>query len=304
MTGAAAGTVCLLPGGYVDGEGVVHREAEIAPLTGREEELLAALAGGSPAALATEVIARCVRAIGGVRPLTPEVAGRLLVGDRQFLLLRLREATFGERVDGRLACPWPDCGARVDIDFSTADVPVKRCAGVSATYRVELTEEAAVTDAAGAQHRAVTFRLPDGRDQEALAPLLAENPAAALTRLLERCVVGTEEPWDDPAELVARLPARARLEVERAMEERAPAVELEMELLCPECGRAFTAPFDLQDFFFGELRTGRDLLYRQVHYLAYHYHWSEREILELPREKRMAYIGVLADEIEALNDAV
>lgn len=293
------GAVCLLPGGYVDERGTVHRQAELAPLSGREEELLATLAGAPAAELASEVLARCVRAIGTVRPVTPEVARALLVGDRQFLLLRLREATFGERVEGTLSCPWPNCGARVDLDFSTADVPVKRCDTVWATYRVELPP-----GAAGEEGESVTFRLPNGGDQEALAPLLARNPAAALTALLERCIVDDGSGQEDAAERVARLSPRARMEVERAMEAHAPAVELEMELGCPECGRGFTAPFELQDFFFGELRTSRDLLYRQVHYLAYHYHWSEREILELPREKRLGYIEVLAEEIEALNHAV
>jgi hypothetical protein len=46
------------------------------------------------------------------------------------------------------------------------------------------------------------------------------------------------------------------------------------------------------------------MLYRQVHYLAYHYHWSEHEILEMPRDKRLAYIEILADEIERLNNAL
>lgn len=292
--------VCLLPGGYLDEAGAVHRQAELSPLSGREEELLATLGGAPAAVLVTEVLSRCVRAIGGVRPVTPEVARRLLAGDRQFLLLRLREATFGQRVEGTLSCPWPGCAARVDLDFSTADVPVKRCEAIAPVYRVELSPAAAE----GEEGRTVAFRLPDGGDQEALAPLLERNPAAALAGLLERCVVDDGTGCRDAAERVARLSPLARAEVERAMEAHAPAVELEMELTCPECGRGFTAPFDLQDFFFGELRTSRDLLYRQVHYLAWHYHWSEREILELPREKRLAYIEVLAQEIEALNHAV
>ena len=87
------------------------------------------------------------------------------------------------------------------------------------------------------------------------------------------------------------------------MERLAPKVELNMEATCPECGRAFVAPFDVQRFFFGELRTDSDLLYREVHYLAYHYHWSEREIMEMTRDKRRKYIEVLADEIERLNNA-
>ena len=60
-------------------------------------------------------------------------------------------------------------------------------------------------------------------------------------------------------------------------------------------------PFDPQEFFFGELRTSRDLLDREVHYLAYHYHWSEQEIMAMPRDKRRRYIVVLADELEKLT---
>jgi hypothetical protein len=298
MTTAESGTVCVLPGGYLDGGGVLHREAELARLTGREEEMLAGLAEPDAPVLVTRILARCVRRIGTVEPVTEEVARRLLIGDRQYLLLKLREVTFGARVEGTLSCPWPRCGARVDIDFTTGDVPVKRCDAVEAAFRLELSPEAAFEDAAGVRRRTVVFRLPTGEDQEVLAPVLARNPAEALGGLLERCLVDGAA-----ADLAERLPPRARLELERAMEAHAPALDLEMALTCPECGRGFTAPFDLQDFFFGELRTSRDLLYRQVHYLAYHYHWSEREIMEMPRDKRLAYIEVLAEEIEALNHA-
>jgi hypothetical protein len=47
-----------------------------------------------------------------------------------------------------------------------------------------------------------------------------------------------------------------------------------------------------------------DMLYREIHYLAYHYHWSEREIMDMTRDKRRKYIEVLADEIERLNNAL
>ena len=60
----------------------------------------------------------------------------------------------------------------------------------------------------------------------------------------------------------------------------------------------------MEGFVLGELHTSLDLLYREVHYLAYHYHWSEREIMEMPRAKRRRYIEVLADEIERLSDAI
>lgn len=295
--------VCVLPGGLVDETGRVHREAELRPLTGRDEELLATVGeGASPAALVTEVLSRAVARIGDVRPVTEEVARRLLVADRHYLLLKLREATFGDRVEGTLTCPWKGCGARVDIDFSLADVPITRRDEIAATYRLRLSPAAAVEEQDGRRCRWIGFRLPNGGDQEVVAPHLAGGGARALTLLLERCVTEAETAGE-LADFVARLSPRARQEIEREMEARAPAVGLEMDVECRDCGRPFTAPFQLQDFFFGELRTSRDLLYRQVHYLAYHYHWSEAEILEMPRDKRRGYIEILADEIEALNHA-
>ncbi|MGD9100098.1 MAG: hypothetical protein PVF45_06425 [Anaerolineae bacterium] len=294
---------CLLPGGYVDGAGTVHQRAELIPLSGREEEFLAGNHRRESASLVTTVLSRCVRRIGGISPLTEDVVRALLVADRQYLLLKLRGATFGEQVQATMFCPWPDCGNKIDIDFSTGDIPVKASEDKGPIYRVELSPEAAFTDAQGQVHQEVTFRLPNGGDQEAISSLVHENEARALTMLLGRCVQSIGPLGEPRAELVHRLSPLARLEIERRMEALAPQVELTMEGDCPECEREFGVNFDLQEFFFGELRTSLDLLYRQVHYLAYHYHWSEREILDMPREKRHKYIEVLAEEIERLNDA-
>jgi hypothetical protein len=188
------------------------------------------------------------------------VARNLLVADRQYLLLKLREVTFGDRVQATIFCPWPDCGKKVDIDFSVKDIPITESEHKGPVYTMELSPEAAFIDDQGEKYRQVIFRLPNGGDQETI--------------------------------------------FEKQMEAVAPKVESTMGALCPECGREFVLPFDLQEFFFDELKISRDLLYREVHYLAYHYHWSEGEIMEMSREKRRRYIEVLADEIERLNSAV
>lgn len=295
------GQCVTLPGGFIDRAGGIHREVELTPLTGREEELLATSWRPETASLVTTVLSRCVGRIGTIRPVTKDLARELLIADRQFLLLKLREATFGDSVRSSIPCPWPDCGERVSVHFSTGDVPVKESQDKGPSYTMSLSLEAAPADAAGEPVRDISFRLPNGGDQEAISPLLAENEAQALSLLLGRCVqrIGTQ-PHPDAA-AIDRLSPRARMEIERQMEQVAPAVELVMEARCPECGRSFAAPFDLHHFFFGELRISRDLLYREVHYLAYHYHWSEHEILTMPRDKRRMYIDVLADEIEQIN---
>jgi hypothetical protein len=283
-----------LPGGYWDPNGQLHRAFELAALNGRDEEHLAA-AGAPPATLVTELLSRRVRRIGDISPVPPEVARQLLVADRNYLLLRLRQATFGDRVRANLFCPWPDCGEHVSVDFSIADLPVEQAAHRAPLHTMTLCarDDGPPTD--------VTFRLPNGADQEEVSALLASNEAAALTVLLSRCItrIGPHESPDEPR--IAALPATARADIERRMEELAPKVGQAMDITCAECGRGFTAPFDIQRFFFGDLRTDDDLLYREVHYLAYHYHWGEDEIMQLTRDKRQKYIEVLADAIEGLN---
>jgi hypothetical protein len=188
------------------------------------------------------------------------------------------------------------------VDFRISDIDVPRYEGI-ALHEMSLSEEAMDGCSPTPGSPLVEFRLPRGRDQEEIAPLVEANEAAALRRLLELCVTKLGGRSNPPAELIHGLSARARREIERRMEELSPGLELIMDVQCPECERPFQAPFDVHDFFFGELRTSRELLYREVHYLAYHYHWGEQEIMEMPREKRRKYIEVLADEVERINSA-
>lgn len=295
---------CLLPGGYVDSAGVVHRHVALRPLCGQEEELLAGNHQLESASLVTMVLGRCLRHLGPIEPVPVEIIRHLLVADRQYLLLKLHQATFGDHVYATVFCPWPDCGHKMDMDFSIGDVPVKESEMKGPTHSMQLSSAAAFVDEDGQAYQDIAFRLPTGEDQEILSPLLAQNEAQTLTLLLERCLRQLG-PWPNPRrEAIGRLSPLARMEIERQMEAVAPQLELAMTGNCLGCGREFTVPFDLQSFFFGELRSSRDLLYREVHYLAYHYHWSEREIMEMTRQKRRNYIEVLAEEIERLNDAI
>jgi hypothetical protein len=288
-----------LPGGYWDREGTLHRRFELAALTGREEELLAQVPDRPAAALVTEVLARVLRSLGSISPVPAQVVRQLLVGDRQFLLLRLRQATFGDRVHAGLVCPWAGCGKRVSVEFSLADVPVFEPGDKGPVYSMTLSE-AAVQD--GGAGPAVSFRLPTGVDQEEISGWLARNQAKALTLLLARCITDIGGCVLSGEELVKGLSPLARAEIEERMQQLAPGIDQVMEAGCAECGRTFLVPFDVQRFFFGELRVDSELLYREVHYLAYHYHWGEQEIMAMPRGKRRTYLEVLADEIERLND--
>jgi hypothetical protein len=292
------GSSGMLPGGHWDAAGTLHREFELLPLTGRDEELLAQIHRRDTASLVTALLAHAVRRVGDLAPVTEDIARQLLVADRQYLLLKLRQLNFGDIVRANLFCPWPDCGRRASIQFKLDDVPVVEPEERAPLHTMMLSPQATGDSMDKCE---ITFRLPNGADQEELSPLLAQNEAQALSGLLCRTIhrIGSA-PMN--SECVAELSSLARAEIEAEMARLAPKIEMSLDTSCPECGRGFAVPFDLQRLIFGELRADNDLLYRQVHYLAFHYHWSEREIMTMPRDKRLRYVELLADEIDRLNN--
>ena len=286
-----------LPHGYIGADGIVHAEVELRALAGHEEEFLARDSGRGSAAAVTEVLRRCLTRLGTLDMIDASTVRGMLVGDRQYLMLKLREATFGDLVRGSVPCPWPDCGHRIAITFSTRDVPVVAAAEQGPVHTLVLSEHAGDGSVAD---RTVRFRLPTGAAQEDLSLRVAEGEGTALTALLHACVLGIGS--REVGDVVAALTPLARQEIEDRMAAIAPRLDLMMTATCVECGRAFEAPFDLQGFFFGEVKLTPDALRREVHYLAYHYHWSERDILDMDRGRRRGYIEILSDEIERLNE--
>ena len=143
----------------------------------------------------------------------------------------------------------------------------------------------------------VTFRLPNGADQEEVSPWAAAEQRGGGLTLLQRCIkriagaAGTDE--DGVAALSAARAPRSS-SAWRSSRHRWTGRGGQLRRVRP----LVLAPFDIQRFFFGELRTDDDLLYHEVHYLAYHYHWSETRDHAMTRDKRHNYIEVLADAIE------
>jgi len=149
----------------------------------------------------------------------------------------------------------------------------------------------------------IEFRLPTGADQESLAELACQNNPRAVNLLLARCVrrVGSVTEVDEA--VIERLPAPVRDEIENRMQAMAPRMTIDLEGVCPECRSSYAIPFDGTSFFVAEMRGDPRRLLRDVHLLAWHYHWSESEILLLPTTKRLNYIRYLEKQIEAQDHA-
>jgi len=267
--------VCILPGGLALDDGRCLSRAELRPLTGREEEWLAWHAAAPSAFVVTKLLCACLARLEDVKP-DPELVRQLLVGDRDFLILQLRQMTLGEGFAAVLPCP--ACSARMDVDFLARDVPVERRPQRAAVYTWH-------PEGRAERELPVRFRLPNGADQEAVAEMpLAE----AVKALLARCLI------DDGGAPLANGEHTALI---AEMDRLAPQLELDLDLTCPECGHSFVTPFDTTTFFFSEMRLQTHHLLREVHHLAFYYHWSEAEILGLRRDQRRAYLALLNEAL-------
>lgn len=280
MAGAVAIT---LPGGYwVDGE--CYREAGLRPVDVNDADFLVDEGDRLlPAQRITAVLARCLQRLGPPGPVAAEDVRRLGVGDREALLLHLRRLTLGDRLQGVVDCPTPECGESMDIDLRVSDLLLPSYAEPRRLHETEITEN-------GTRYR-LRFRLPTGADQEEAAILARRSgPLPAAESLLRHCVL---QMTDGQGDMVEELPPAVAEQLPRTMSELDPQAELILDLSCPACGHDFLAPFDTATYLFEELIAWSKRLFWEVHLLALYYHWSEAEILSMSERKRHRYLRLL-----------
>lgn len=257
-----------LPGGLIE-QGQRLRDAAFRPVSGALELALAEGADAAPDTprAVTTVLSLALAELGGASA-TPQRVDALCVADRQFLMRALA---------GHLAGPTPDshwrseccghCGDRFDIELDESALPVQEAAAGYpwAEWRP-------------ADGPPLRFRLPVGADLPELAQQQNEELASAW--LLQR-LAAQPLPEHRPPTLIA--------EVESALEQIAPAVVLQVQACCPACGSACVIELDP----YRVLDRRSDALLHEVHRLAWHYHWSEAEILALPRARRQHYLRLI-----------
>ena len=290
----------VLPGGYLDERGELHCEVRLAALTGHDEESLAHAAPGTAAAAAiTALLTRCVERVGSIRRVSSALVRDLLVCDRDYLVLCLRSLAFGPRIEAVLDCRNPECGELMDVRFSLEELQFERRAVRSRFFTAQLASPVSI-ERGGARDetRVVEFRLPTGADQEELAEVFRADEGRALRLLLARTVKRVGAFTDVDEALIAGLPSEVCDEIAGQMRRLSPQIEIEVAGACPECGALCSNRFDIAGFFVAEMRDNLHALEREVHFLALHYHWSERDILSLTRRKRQRYVELLREELE------
>lgn len=237
----------VLPGGIVDAAGRCHKTVFVRELTGADEELLADRAWRSGAEQATALLARALERVDGLdRPVDRDLAAGMLAGDRDYLLLRLRQIALGDHVHQVLRCPDAACGKKVDVEFIISELPVRHLERANAQYEVHLSRPLYADDETSAD---VSLRLPTGADQEALADVIDTNPGLANTRLYTRLLLRAGKRGAVTEDEARAFPLAARAELAAFVRNNAPGPDLRIEIACPHCAADMSYPFDLNAFF-------------------------------------------------------
>jgi hypothetical protein len=225
-------------------------------------------------------VERALDLLAAASPGTPaQEFARLPLGQRDSLLLALRQATFGPRLSIYAECP--RCGDRLEFEADTREI--------LSGSGLELSPLALEEKSSGGlelEGLSLRFRLPDSRDLAAVEK--SPSPAAARRILIERCVIEARrgEETLPPAE----LPADALARLGEALAQADPLADVTFDLTCPSCAQRWLLAFDIAMFFWSELQSLAKRLLREVHLLARAYGWREGDILALSAARRQTYL--------------
>lgn len=246
-----------------------RRPAEMRVFGEETGDLAVEFAGTERARLVTQLLARSSRTASG-NPTPEEVIRELPVGKRIQAVVRLAAGDPPRALAWRVSCG--SCGAESELELDPSEIEA---------LMQEAYTERLVPVTIGS--RTASMRRPTGADQEAWL-----SDAGADANLAERLFV--EQGFE---QLNAEGFSSGQIgdSIDRAMEEHDPLVGFHLEVGCPECGvHTIQAP-DLLAGALHQLWQAQFDLIGQVHRLACRYHWSEEEIVKLPRWRRQAYLA-------------
>lgn len=196
--------------------------------------------------------------------LASDAARWLPLGARDRRLLQVRESMFGGEMVAHERCSV--CGEDFEMTLCAEDVGL----GPSA----ESDEQPAVCSLAADGGDYVVRALTAG--DMAMAERM-RGIEAARTLLLAR--VAPDAPEGEAPRIA------------RALEQLDPLAHVSIAVPCPACAQENEFAFDAAAFIWREIEQRVPRLLEEVAELARVYHWSERDILEMPQSRRRFYLA-------------
>lgn len=241
-----------LPCGWVDGDGVLHRDIVLRELTGVEEELLAGR--GDALFRMNKVMANCLQQIGPHENVSGrvQIVNELTVIDRYFLFVALRRSSMGDEYTVESECPSCSEKGRFTVDLG----------GLGTTDMADPTRRSfSSTTPSGLDY---TFHVMTGNDEVWLSKAKVKLKGEGMLTLNMLCrvdeIAGNRVERDinkrrDFMKAVAfmgRLGMRDRMSIRKRIQEAEGDLDMSLEFDCASCGHQWSAALDVTDpgFFF------------------------------------------------------
>jgi hypothetical protein len=199
-----------------------------------------------------------------------EDLGQLNLGEKNLLLLQIRESNFGQSMLCFTRCPQCTQALEFVLDTQTLINSQLQTIKPSAAYTIILHNQEA------------TVRLPNSNDL--IVCLQHNNRAQVRQRLLQRCLLSendientqwSDELWNQLAECMRNFD---------------PLSETLFNHNCPDCSHQWQSLFHIDDFLWQEIAAYAQRLLTETAQLAAAFSWSEESIMAMSFKKRQFYL--------------
>ena len=223
-------------------EQLTEGKIEIAPMSAREEKLVAGMRGSNIEEVIDSLLSRCIKS-----PITPD---ELLVTDRFYLLLVLRANSYGEIYNIELNCPYCETRGKYEVKLP-GDLTVQYAGDDDhEPFRVKLPSGIVVG-----------FRLLRGKDLKDIKRnaeittskgYAGEGEPSYLYRLAKQIVSINGKSLDMlvAQELVSRLPARDSAVLKHAYDKKTPGAITTIKKPCVSCTKEIQTELPMTAEFF------------------------------------------------------
>lgn len=233
----------LLPVGYLDDEGVLHRRVKLTPMTGESEEMMSdAKVRDNAGKMITELLLSVVEELGTVKKVNREVLRELATKDRDFLILKNAQVSVGDEISFVDSCP--HCKGKNEITVDIAGIEVKY---MDTEEPREFTFELpnGYKDREGKVHKKITVRLPNGRVQERIATVLRANPAQAVSMMLQLITKKLGDIDFINPEVFKKMTKKDRDFISKQLDKVEVGVSFNLDATCSSCGADYTTVIPL-----------------------------------------------------------
>lgn len=228
-------------------------------------------------------VERSLLILGAATGAGRDALGMLSLGQRDALLLQTRRASFGDTLNGCVACPACD----EQLEFSTTTDALLPAGG---DFEPEATSALPMPRSWDSRigEIGMLLRAPNSLDLLAL-PGAAVSTAARL--LAERCVIRA---WLEDEEVpVSTMSEEWASHIADQAHAHDPHAEILLAVVCPKCSTSSEVLLDVVAFFWQELAARAQRLLREIHLIARVYGWAEADILALSAARRQTYIALI-----------